>query len=436
MRLVNRPRLITIRPYENINDKMQNFNQIKQSALAHFQELGFPTTRQEDWRFTNLKELQQMTFENPPGLNGNILPDNRIHPLSFTETTTQVFVNGFPQSELNSNGFPVDMIIKDLSVLSEQNLELNEIGLNNIFNYSQHPFVAQNTSEMKNGIYIHIPNEMVIEKPLHLLWVITGNQPIQVFPRVLIQCDDSARVTIIEHFVTLSTVQTFTNAVTEIQMGENAKVEYLRIQNEGQSVYHISALGVCQDAHSQFNGHTLTFGGKLTRNDVDIQLTGEGAECRLNGLYAMRNKQHVDNHTVIRHIAPHTTSNENYKGIVTDQAQGVFDGKIVVSKNAAKTDAVQTNRNILLSDSAGVNSNPCLEIYTDDVACKHGSTTGQLDDDAIFYLQSRGIDPRSAKGLLINGFSAEIIDGIKQKSVKLYLNNLLANWLTQNKLGD
>lgn len=415
---------------------MQKFNQFKKLALTHFQELGFPTTQLEGWRFTNLKELQQMTFENPPGLNGNILPDNRIQPLSFSDTATLVIVNGFPQSGLNSNGFPADLVIKDLSILSEQNPELNEIELNNIFNYSQHPFAAQNTSQMKNGIYIHIPNEMVIEKPLHLLWLLTGNQPIQVFPRVFIQCDDSARVTIIEHFETLSNVPAFTNAVTEIQMGENAQVEYLRIQNEGESVYHISALGVCQDAHSQFNGHTLTFGGKLTRNDVDIQLTAEGAECRLNGLYAMCNKQHVDNHTVIRHIAPHTTSHENYKGIVTDQAQGVFDGKIVVSKNAVKTDAVQTNRNILLSDSAGVNSNPCLEIYTDDVACKHGSTTGQLDDDAIFYLQSRGIDPLTAQGLLINGFATEIIDGIKQQSVKLYINNLLSNWLAQNKSGN
>ena len=405
---------------------MQNLNTIKEDALTHFHELGFPTNNQENWQFTNLNDLQKMTFKNPSKINGKTIPDDLV---SFNDTINYSIINGYPQSEFNSDEFSSKIFIGNFSSLNINMLEKKKIEISNIFNYRQHPFVAQNTGNMENGIYVYIPDFVKIKEPIHLLWTLNSDQIIQVFPRVYIHCGKSAEITVIEHFISVLDTPAFTNAVTEIIMDEDANMEYIRIQNEGKTTNHISALGVRQDTNSRFRGHTLTLGSKLTRNDVDIQLNGKGADCNLNGLYTMLDRQHVDNHTIIRHNASHTTSNENYKGILTDNAQGVFNGKIIVEKKAVKTDAVQSNRNILLSNSAGINSNPCLEIYTDDVSCKHGSTTGQLDEDAIYYLLSRGIDRIQAQRLLINGFATEILDEIIHHSSKMYLNNKLKNWL-------
>lgn len=411
---------------------MQNINQIKQSALTSFQEMGYPTTKQEDWRFTNLKKLKKTKFVHPSPLNETPLPEDKIQSYIFDDAHNLIFVNSNLQTDVNTIEFPDDVVIKNLSEILDNNSNEIASGFGKILEYSNHPFAAQNTSEMKNGFYIHIPNNIEIEKPMQVLWVITEDQPIQSFPRVFIHCGKSTRISVVEQFVTLSSVPAFTNAVTEIQMDTHAQVDYIRIQNEGESVFHISGLGVHQEANSRFTGNTITFGGNLTRNDVDIHLNGIHAECSLNGLYTMHTNEQVDNHTKIYHNAPHTSSRENYNGIATDHAQGVFDGKIIVKKEAVKTDSIQTNRNILLSDKAGVNSNPCLEIYTDDVKCKHGSTTGQLDEDAIFYLQTRGIDPMTAQSLLLTGFAGEILDEIKQETVKLYVNNLLTNWMNKH----
>jgi Fe-S cluster assembly protein SufD len=292
--------------------------------------------------------------------------------------------------------------------------------------YQEQPFAALNTAFVEDGAFIVVPKSHVIEDPLYLVFVATAqDHPMVSYPRNLIIVDPGSQVRIVESHIGLGRDAYFANAVTEIVGGEGAAIEHYLLQRQGEGGFHVGALEARLGRQCTLASHSITLAGSLVRNDVHVVLDGEGSECNLNGLYLLDGKQHVDNHTEIEHCRPHTRSHELYKGILSGSARGVFNGKIFVHKDAQKTDARQTNKNLLLSENAVVNTKPQLEIYADDVKCSHGSTVGQLDRDALFYLRSRGIGMRDAQSLLSYAFASEVVGRITIAPLRVQLNDYL-----------
>ncbi|MCH8319816.1 MAG: Fe-S cluster assembly protein SufD, partial [Acidobacteria bacterium] len=279
------------------------------------------------------------------------------------------------------------------------------------------------------------PRGEVIQEPIHLLFLSTAaEEAVAVHPRNLILVDSNSQVTIVESYIGLHKGVYFTNSVTEIVAAENAVVDHYKLHQESKKAFHIATLQVHQDRSSSVRTFNATLGGKLTRNEVNVVLDGEGAECNLDGLYLISGSQHVDNHTRLEHAKPHCDSREMYKGILDEKATGVFHGRIVVLPGAQKTDSKQTNNNLLLSDEALINTKPQLEIYANDVKCTHGATIGQLDPDALFYLRSRGIDKITARSLLIYAFASQVVNRIKVDLVRTELDDYLFSWLPAGHL--
>jgi Fe-S cluster assembly protein SufD len=292
--------------------------------------------------------------------------------------------------------------------------------------YQEHSFVALNTAFVEDGALVLIPKGEMVEEPIHLIFVSTGqNRPVISHPRNLIVLDEGSQACIVESHVGTGSGTYFANAVTEIVGGEGASIEYFLLEREGNAGFHVGALEAQLSRQCTLSAHSITLGGALVRNDVHVVLNGEGSGCSLNGLYLVDGKQHVDNHTEIEHYKPHARSQELYKGILSGSARGVFNGKILVHKDAQKSDARQTNKNLLLSENAVINTKPQLEIYADDVKCSHGSTVGQLDRDALFYLRSRGIPLGEAQSLLSYAFASEVISKIKIAPMRAQLDDYL-----------
>jgi Fe-S cluster assembly protein SufD len=294
--------------------------------------------------------------------------------------------------------------------------------------------VALNTALHQDGACILIERNVEVSKPLHLLFISSANgRPLASFPRNLIVAAEGSRVSLVEHYAGLNGGGYFTNAVTEIVQGENAAVDYYKIQEERRNAFHIATVQVRQSRSSRFSSHSISMGGALVRNDINAVLDGEGAECTLNGLYTLDGEQHEDNHTRIEHARPHCTSHELYKGILDGSSTGVFNGKIYVHKDAQKTDAKQTNKNLIRSEKAAINTKPQLEIFADDVKCTHGATIGQLDEEAVFYLRARGIGEEEARNLLTCAFARDIIDRIGIEAVRIKLEADLMQRLEDNE---
>jgi Fe-S cluster assembly protein SufD len=302
--------------------------------------------------------------------------------------------------------------------------------------YGDHPFVALNTAFMKDGVFVWVPKGMIVEKPIHLVFLATGNDgPALSQPRNLIVLEESSEATILESYLGLED-NYFTNGVTEIALAENTVLDHTKIERESKGAFHIASLQVQQGRNARFFSHVVSTGGALVRNEVNTVLGGEGGECSLDGLFVVGAKQHVDNRTRIDHVRPHGSSRELYKGVLGGAARGIFNGKIYVHKNAAKTDAKQTNNNLLLSKNASVDTKPQLEIYNNDVKCTHGSTIGQIDAQALFYLRSRGLAPAEAQRLLTFAFASEVIGRIKLERLRLQLENwLLARFYNNGTNG-
>ena len=285
---------------------------------------------------------------------------------------------------------------------------------------------------LQDGIYLQVPQGVVIEQPLHLYFVSTaGDDPTVSFPRVHIQAGDNSQLSLVEHHIGLGSQPRLTCSVTRIGVGPGAVVEYLRLLEEGTGAHHLASITARQQAGSQLQMTGLSTGGELLRNDVSAALEGEGANHRMDGLYLVRGREQVDNHTRIDHMAPHTSSIENYKGILDGQGRGIFTGRIVVHPKAQQTDARQTNRNLMLSDKAMVHTDPQLEIFADDVKCSHGSTVGQVDDEAMFYIRSRGIGMAAAHRLLVHGFSAEVLEQISHPLLRAAATEQVNRWLEE-----
>jgi Fe-S cluster assembly protein SufD len=410
---------------------------IRRAAMGRFTELGFPTPRQEEWKYTKVDFTRKMAFQAaPPGLNG-LTPD-RLDQLTFGNLGCPriVFVNGHYSDKFSSlQGLPPSLQVQSLSEALRENPEQVEPHLARYADFQDHSFVALNTAFIQDGAFVHIPEGTRIQEPIHLLFLSTAPEEATVsHPRNLIVLGEDSQAVILESYVGLDHQPYFTNLVTEIAVGKNAALDHYKLNRESDEAFHIATLQIHQDRSSNVRTFDATLGGVLTRNEVNGVLGGEGATCALEGLFLVSGKQHVDNHTRLEHAQPHCDTREVYKGILDDQATGVFHGRIVVKPGAQKTDSKQTNNNLLLSDEAVINTKPQLEIYADDVKCTHGATVGQLDKNALFYLRSRGIDITTARSLLIYAFASQVLAGIRVDSVRSELNDYLFSWLPQGDL--
>ena len=411
--------------------------QQRRAAIQRFSELGFPTPREEEWKYTQVAPIAGTSFTAPRSdLDG--FKSEQLNRITFANLRCPrlVFVNGrYVEGLSQLEDLPAEVRVGSLAEVLEKDPASVEPHLARYAQYEAHAFVALNTAFIRDGAFLYVPDGQVIEKPIHLLYISTAPQDaVIIHPRNLLVIGDNSQAAILEGYVGLSDETYFTNLVTEIVAGENAIVDHYKLHQESKNAYHISTLQVYQGRSSHVRSFNVTLGGNLTRNEINATLDGEGAECALDGLYLLSGRQHVDNHTRLEHVKPHCSSREIYKGILDDQSTGVFHGRILVHPGAQKTDSKQTNNNLLLSDRALVNSKPQLEIYADDVKCTHGATIGQLDEDALFYLRCRGIDHKTARSLLIYAFAAELVRRVKVESVRAELDEYLFSWLPKGHL--
>jgi Fe-S cluster assembly protein SufD len=411
-------------------------NQVRTAALSHFAALGFPTTRQEEWKYTNVAPIAKTSFTLPPPERNGVTA-NKLRSITLVDIACAqlVFVNGRYAPELSLLGPLLQGVrVGSLAAVLRTDPHKVESYLARYAGFQGHAFVALNTAFLEDGAFVFIPQGTVLDAPLHLLFLSTTcGEPIVSYPRNLIVIDPESQATIVESYVGLGNEVYFTNAVTELIAGEHAVIDHTRVQLESPEAFHMATLQVQQGRSSTVVSHTIALGGALVRNEVNAVLDGEGGDCTLNGLYLVTGQQHVDNHTQIDHVQAHCTSHELYKGVLDGRARGVFNGKIIVHKTAAKTEATQTNKNLLLSGDALVDSKPQLEIFNNDVRCTHGSTIGKLDQDALFYLRTRGLDIETARGLLTYAFVSEVLDRIKVESLRVQLEERFGTQLYTGK---
>ena len=408
-------------------------HQIRRSAIEQFGALGFPTTRDEEWRYTNIAPITRTDFTPvlEPDLNG--VTPSVLEPFTFPELecVQLVFVDGHYAAELSTLGaLPEGVEVTDLITGLAEHSELVEPHLGHHASCDAEPFTALNTAFVQDGAFIHLPRGKVLELPIHLLFFATEREkPALTQPRVLIVAEENSQVTVVESYAGAPGARYLTNAVTEIVAGPSAVVDHYRIQRESDAAFHVSDLRVRQARDVQFRSTCITLSGLLTRNHVHTALDGEGIDSTLNGLYLVEGEQHVDNHTLIEHLQPHCASHEFYKGILDGKSTGVFRGQILVHQAAQQTDAYQQNQNLLLSEEAAINTKPQLEIYADDVKCSHGATIGQLDPDAVFYLRSRGIGVEESARLLTHAFAGAVVERIRIDAVRQRLDHLVTQRL-------
>jgi Fe-S cluster assembly protein SufD len=414
---------------------------IRSSAMARFCELGFPTTRHEEWRYTDVSLLSRTPFESSESDTGDVT-GQELEPYRILDADgiVLVFVNGCYCESLSSTAdLPSGVTICSLPHALNANPSVVEMQLTRHAKFEDDAFVALNTALMENGAYLHVQRDTVVDRPIHILHMARSKgHPRASHPRTLIVADENTQVTILESFVSQGDGVFFRNAVTELVAGDGAVVDYYKLECEREASIHIGALQLTLRRSSNVSAHTMCFGGGVTRNNVNVLLAGEGGDCSVKGLYVLEGRQQVDNHLVIDHAKPHCDSREFYKGVLGDHSKGIFSGRIIVREGAQKTDAKQTNMSLLLSNDAQVESKPQLEIYADDVKCTHGATIGQVNEEAIFYLQSRGISARAARQILIYAFARESADEIRLDRLREVVETLVANRIGPSSLvlGD
>jgi Fe-S cluster assembly protein SufD len=410
-------------------------HKLRRSAMERFVELGFPTLRDEEWRFTNVAPLVKVSFKLAPRQRNTLTSEQVRHFVGGdTDCYRLVFVNGHFAEDLSSGGRTEGMA--SLATVLDAHPSWPEPYLARFAKYDEQPFTALNTAFIRDGACVLIPKGAVIEKPIHLVYISTARgEPVVSHPRNLIMAFPNSQATIIESYIGLDETVYFTNAVTEIILDENAFIDHYKLQQESTQAFHIATQQVRMERTSNFSSHSIALGGGLVRNDVNAVLAAEGSECTLNGLYLAGGRQLIDNHTRIDHAKPHCASHELYKGILDGKARGVFNGKIYVHQDAQKTDAKQTNKTLLLSEDAMINTKPQLEIFADDVKCTHGATVGQLAGDAIFYLRARGIGLAEARKILTFAFANDIVSRIKIASIREQLEAALVSPNFPPRLG-
>lgn len=411
---------------------------IRRSAMARFSALGFPTTHDEDWRFTNVAPIAETPFglARDGGIELTSPELDRLRVPGFASIRL-VFVNGRYEPRLSRQG-PLPAGVKVGSLADELAADPGplEEHLARYADYQHDSFSALNTAFIKDGALVRIPRRTVLSEPIYLLYISAPGAaaPAVTHPRNLIVAGDETQATVVEDYVSLDGEVHFSNVVTEVVVGENSVLGHYRIERESEQAFHVSTLRVEQGRASTVASHSLLLGGALVRNNVHPVLAGEGGDCLINGLFMGAGQQHLDNYMKVEHAGPHGTSRQFYNGILDGRSRGVFHGRIVVHKDAQKTDAKQTNRNLLLSEEAQIDTKPQLEIHADDVKCTHGATIGQVDEDAIFYLRSRGIPEASARDLLLEAFAGETLERMKDEPVRRHLEGLVGQWLRRARV--
>jgi Fe-S cluster assembly protein SufD len=399
----------------------------REAALRAFADLGFPTTRDEEYRFTNVAPIAAAAFEPAVGDATVGRADIDEHLYTADAAAELVFVDGrFAPSLSAVESLPTGLTVRPLAQAAASDAALLEPRLGALARSEASAFTALNTALFADGALVAVARGAVIEAPVNLVFVSTdGAGPTVSVPRVLIAAGEQSQCRVIETHVGLGRTRHFSCAVTEADCAPASRVDYYRVQLERPEGYHYGALQVRTARDAQFLSHAFTLGGAIVRNDLGAVLAGQGGDCTLNGLYLADGSTLVDNHTTIDHAQPHCGSHEVYKGILGGSSRGVFNGKIIVREDAQKTDAKQTNKVLLLSGAAQINTKPQLEIFADDVKCTHGATVGQLDEDSMFYLRARGVPRAVARALLIRGFAGDIVNRVAFEPLRTRLERLL-----------
>ena len=408
---------------------------LRAGAMERFEESGFPSVKDEEWKYTNVAAIAAVDFQ-PASLQTSVEGEVDLQGLALfrhleTAKSQLVFFNGKLRKDLSAlTAIPEGVVALDLSaaIADERYREIIWKHLAQQADYVVNGFTALNTALISHGVFVYIPKDAIVSVPLNLLFISEGAH-IASFPRVLVVAEDNSRATLIESYASTKDSKYFTNAVVEIVLKDGASLEHYKLQRESTEAFHIATTVADLGRNSRYDATTITFGAQLSRHDFHVTMDHEGAECWVDGLYLVTDSQHTDTHSVIDHRKPHCTSHQLYKGILDGKSRAVFNGKVFVRHDAQKTDAMQTNKNLLLSNEARVDTKPQLEILADDVKCAHGAAVGQIEEDELFYLETRGIHPDLARNLLTYGFAEEVIGKIKIDSIRNQLDEAVLNRL-------
>ncbi len=402
----------------------------RQEAIARFKALGLPTRKLEFWKYTDVARAlrrgdyaQHLDAEAPVVTRSDVEP----HLLPDLDAHVAVTVNGRFDADLSDlDALPEGVVVTSLAEAGARHSDLFERHYARYARYEEHALTALNTAFARDGVFVYVPKGTTLEKPLFLLHLTQADENLLVQPRHLFIAEEGALAKIIERPVALGDAEAFTNAVTEVFVGEKAHLDHYRIQDEGERASQVQDTHAYQEDESVFDTLTVTLSGKFVRNNVIVTPDASHCETHLYGLYMGRDAMHVDNHTIVEHAAPDCFSNELYKGILTGRSTGVFNGRVHVHPGAQRINAYQSNKNIVLTDTAQIYSKPELEIYADDVQCSHASTTGQLDEEAIFYLRSRGLSETRARTLLLHAFASDVVNEVKIDALRAWLDEQVA----------
>lgn len=409
--------------------------ELRQQGLARFNRLGLPTTRNEHWKYTDVRPIAKRDFTtvtDAAPLDERVLAQGVIPGL---DTYQVVFVDGIFSVEASQlGGLPAGVRVENLADVLNNDPERLKPYLERQADYASHGFTALNVAFLGQGAIIQLERDTDVDRPIHLVFVSTQrDEPVVAHPRVIIAAGEHSRATVLESFIGAEGAANLLNTVTDTWLAPGAEVTHYKLQRESDKGYHIGTTNAYQDRDSRFHSHAVQLGGRLVRSDINVRQEAEGAEANLNGLFLLQGRQHVDVHTRIDHAKPHTTSREYYKGVFDGHSRGVFSGKVVIHEHAQKADADQTSKSLLLSPNAEVDPKPELEIYADDVKAGHGATVGQLDEEALFYLRTRGVSEAEARSLLIYAFAFDVINHMELTPVRAQLEELVTGRLPETE---
>jgi Fe-S cluster assembly protein SufD len=407
---------------------------MRDEAFERFEEIGFPTTDEEDWKYTNVAPFARRVFHLASKDAGESPVSDAVAPFIYEEARQSclVFVNGAFHPELSTlEAVPQGVVVADLaSALKGERAELVHEKLGRLSAQGRDAFASLNTAFVESGAFVYLPVDARVEAPLQLLFLSDSNATASAtFPRVLIVAGRNSRLDIIESYGATDDSSYFTNAVVEVFVANGARVMHCKVQDESVSAFHVASTRAIVSRDAAYELTTVTLGAELSRHGIEVLLDDTGAECRVDGLYIVGDGQHADTHSLIDHRHPHGTSRQNYKGILDGRSRAVFNGRVYVHDGAFQTDAEQSNKNLLLSSNARIDTKPQLEIFNDDVKCAHGATVGQLEEEELFYLRSRGLHTDLARNLLTYGFAEEIVEKIKYESIRAQLDRAILNRL-------
>jgi Fe-S cluster assembly protein SufD len=407
---------------------------VRSSAMDRFEQLGFPSVSDEEWKYTNLASLAKESFK--PAVSQDELDAIDVNRFAYPETASAhiVVVNGFLREDLSLRTGLESVVAVDLfsAVADARYNKIVRKYLARNAGYHDNGLTALNTAFVQSGVFLCIPKNVKLETPLQITFLSDAASTNASFPRLLVVSEENSSATIVESFVSNGETRYFTNAIAEIVLKDGARLEHYRLQRESNEAFHVSTTSAELGSSSRYDTTSINLGAQLSRHDISVVMDHEGAETSVDGLYMVGSNQHTDTHSVIDHKQPHCNSRQLYKGILDGNGRAVFNGKVFVREGAQKTDAMQTNKNLLLSDKARVDTKPQLEIDADDVKCAHGAAVGQLDADELFYLEARGINPELGRSLLTYGFAEEVIGKIKIDSIRSQLDEFVLRQLHAN----